>query len=156
MGELINLEKAKSIVEKAKSTGARVVFTNGCFDLLHPGHIECLRVAKELGDILIVGLNSDSSVRGLKGPERPILSESARALILCAIRYVDYVVIFSESTPQKVIETLKPGIIVKGGDYKPDAVVGHEVVEKEGGCVVIVPQVPDYSTTNIINKLNKK
>ena len=133
--------------------GKRIVFTNGCFDLLHPGHIYTLTQAKTLGDVLIVGINSDASVKGLKGERRPILSETERVVILAALEAVDYVTVFDEDTPLEVIELLQPDILVKGGDWSPDAVVGREVVEKNGGRVVVIPYQEGFSTTDIIERI---
>ena len=133
-------------------TGA-VVFTNGVFDLLHPGHIDVLRHARSHGDALIVGLNSDSSVRRLKGPDRPVRTEAERAYVLAALGDVDAVVTFSEETPLALIRRLRPDVLVKGGDYEPNTVVGRDDVESWGGRVVIVPLRPGQSTTSIIEKL---
>ena len=131
----------------------RVVFTNGVFDLLHSGHIDVLAQARSQGDALVVGLNSDSSVRRLKGPDRPIQSEGERAYVLAALQDVDAVVPFSEDTPLELIQRLRPDVLVKGGDYQPNTVVGREQVESWGGRVVIVPLRPGHSTTAIIEKL---
>jgi rfaE bifunctional protein nucleotidyltransferase chain/domain len=130
-----------------------VVFTNGVFDLLHPGHIDVLAQARSQGDALIVGVNSDSSVRRLKGPERPVRTEAERAYVLAALRDVDAVVTFSEETPLALIRHLRPDVLVKGGDYEPGTVVGRDDVESWGGRVVIVPLRPGQSTTSIIEKL---
>jgi D-beta-D-heptose 7-phosphate kinase/D-beta-D-heptose 1-phosphate adenosyltransferase len=131
----------------------RVVFTNGVFDLLHPGHIDVLAKARALGDALIVGLNSDASVRRLKGPDRPVRNEAERAYVLAALQDVDAVVTFSEDTPLALIRHLRPDVLVKGGDYVPETVVGRDDVESWGGRVVIVPLHPGQSTTSIIEKL---
>jgi D-beta-D-heptose 7-phosphate kinase/D-beta-D-heptose 1-phosphate adenosyltransferase len=131
----------------------RVVFTNGVFDLLHPGHIDVLAKARALGDALIVGLNSDASVRRLKGPDRPVRNEAERAYVLAALQDVDAVVTFSEDTPLALIRHLRPDVLVKGGDYEPETVVGRDDVESWGGRVVIVPLHPGQSTTSIIEKL---
>jgi rfaE bifunctional protein nucleotidyltransferase chain/domain len=131
----------------------RVVFTNGVFDLLHSGHIDVLAEARSQGDVLIVGLNSDSSVQRLKGPARPVRSEGERAYVLAALRDVDAVVTFSEDTPLALIRRLRPDVLVKGGDYEPAEVVGRDDVESWGGRVVIVPLRPGQSTTAIIEKL---
>lgn len=137
-----------------KRNGRRVVFTNGCFDLLHPGHIATLEHARNLGDVLIVGLNSDSSVRHLqKGPGRPVFPQHERAEILAALESVDAVVIFDEPTPREVIARLLPDILVKGGDWPGDQIVGREEVEAAGGRVVSIPVVPGYSTTAILQKI---
>jgi len=131
----------------------RVVFTNGVFDLLHPGHIDVLTSARSLGDSLIVGVNSDDSVRRLKGPERPIRSEHDRAYVLAGLEAVDGVVIFEQDTPLELIRLLRPDVLVKGGDYRPDTVVGRSEVEGWGGRVAIVPLTPGHSTTSLLEKL---
>ena len=131
----------------------RVVFTNGVFDLLHPGHVDVLLGARRQGDALVVGLNSDDSVRRLKGPERPVRSEAERAYVLAALEVVDAVVVFAEDTPLELVRTLQPDVIVKGGDYSPDTVVGAREVRARGGEVVIIPLTPGQSTTSIIEKL---
>jgi D-glycero-beta-D-manno-heptose 1-phosphate adenylyltransferase len=136
-----------------KRNGRRVVFTNGCFDLLHPGHIQSLEAARALGDVLIVGLNSDDSVRTLKGPGRPVIPAAERAEILAGVECVDAVLVFDELTPQKVIAGLLPDVLVKGGDWPGDQIVGREEVEAAGGKVVLVDVVPGYSTTEILNKI---
>jgi D-glycero-beta-D-manno-heptose 1-phosphate adenylyltransferase len=131
----------------------RVVFTNGVFDLLHPGHIDVLCGARERGDALVVGLNSDASVKRLKGPDRPVRSEAERAYVLAALECVDAVVLFEQDTPLELVQTLQPNVIVKGGDYSPDTVVGAREVRDRGGEVVIIPLTPGQSTTSIIEKL---
>lgn len=131
----------------------RVVFTNGVFDLLHPGHVDVLRAAREQGDALIVGLNSDASVRRLKGPERPVRTEAERAYVIAALRCVDVVTVFDEDTPLELVRAILPDVIVKGGDYTEDTVVGAREVRARGGDVVIVPLTPGQSTTSIIEKL---
>ena len=131
----------------------RVVFTNGCFDILHVGHIRYLEEASKLGDVLIVGLNSDESVRRLKGPDRPINNEHDRADVLCALRSVGYVVVFSEDTPYELISSIMPDVLVKGGDYSIEQIVGRDIVENNGGEVVVLPFVEGKSTTNIITKI---
>jgi D-beta-D-heptose 7-phosphate kinase/D-beta-D-heptose 1-phosphate adenosyltransferase len=131
----------------------RVVFTNGVFDLLHPGHIDVLSAARRQGDALIVGLNSDESVRRLKGPDRPVRSEAERAYVLAALSDIDAVVIFSEDTPLELVRHLRPDVLVKGGDYVPATVVGRDDVESWGGRVVIVPFREGQSTTSIIERL---
>lgn len=151
----IGRELAKYIVNLAKEQGKKVVFTNGCFDILHIGHISYLENAKKQGDILIVGVNSDESTRRLKGPTRPINSEKDRACMLSALKAVDYTVIFEEDTPEDLIAYLKPSIHVKGGDYKKEDLPETKIVEAYGGKVVILNFVEGKSTTNIINKINK-
>jgi D-glycero-beta-D-manno-heptose 1-phosphate adenylyltransferase len=130
-----------------------VVFTNGVFDLLHPGHIDLLRSARDAGDALIVGLNSDTSVRRLKGVDRPIRPEADRAYVLAALGCVDAVTLFSQDTPLDLVRAIRPDVLVKGGDYTPDTVVGREDVEGWGGRVLIVPLTPEQSTTRIVEKL---
>ncbi len=141
------------IVEELKAKKKRIVFTNGCFDVLHVGHVRYLEAAKSLGDILIVGINSDSSVRGLKGPLRPIVPVEERAEILSGLGCVDYVTVFDEPTPLELILLLQPHVLVKGGDWRKEDVVGSEAVEGSGGEVVILPFVPGSSTTNIIETI---
>ncbi len=140
-------------IEKLKRNRKTVVFTNGCFDVLHPGHLHILKQARSLGDFLIVGLNSDESVRRLKGADRPVFSEDARKEMLLAIRYVDEVVVFAEDTPEELILEIKPDILVKGSEYSASEIVGAETVESYGGRVVRIPMMPDYSTTNLLNRL---
>ena len=140
---------------RAKRNGRHVVFTNGCFDLLHPGHIHTLEQARALGDVLIVGLNSDSSVRSLKGTGRPLIPERERAEILAAVECVDAVVIFNETTPREVIAQLLPDVLVKGGDWGSDQIIGRTEVEAAGGRVVSIPVIPGYSTTNILHKIRQ-
>jgi D-beta-D-heptose 7-phosphate kinase/D-beta-D-heptose 1-phosphate adenosyltransferase len=136
-----------------EARAGRVVFTNGVFDLLHPGHIDVLVAARSHGDALIVGLNSDASVRRLKGPTRPVRSAAERAYVLAALEAVDAVVLFEQDTPLELVRCLRPSAIVKGGDYAADTVVGAEEVRAEGGDVIIVPLTPGQSTTSIIEKL---
>ena len=131
----------------------RVVFTNGVFDLLHPGHVDVLAAARRCGDALVVGLNSDASVKRLKGPQRPVRSEAERAYVLAALEAVDAVVVFGEDTPLELVRRLQPDVIVKGGDYSEATVVGAPEVRARGGDVVIVPLTPGQSTTSIIEKL---
>lgn len=152
----IGRELAKYIVNLVKEQGKKVVFTNGCFDILHVGHISYLENAKKQGDILIVGVNSDASTRRLKGPTRPINNENDRACMLSALKSVDYTVIFDEDTPEDLIAYLKPSIHVKGGDYKKEDLPETKIVEAYGGKVVILNFVEGKSTTNIINKINTK
>ena len=145
------LELKNKIIELKKYDNV-IVFTNGCFDILHKGHITYLSEARELGDYLIVGLNSDRSVTQIKGPERPINNQRFRSEKLLALNSVDDVIIFDEDTPQNLINELQPNILVKGGDYKKNEIVGAREVEEKGGEVVIVPLVPGYSTTKIIKE----
>lgn len=129
-----------------------VVFTNGCFDIIHAGHIDYLSKARNLGEVLVVGLNSDKSVRRLKGPQRPINDVDARSKVLASLFFVDYVIVFEEDTPLNLIKSVRPDILVKGGDYTRDTVVGADFVESYGGKVVILPLLKGYSTTSILNK----
>ena len=129
------------------------VFTNGCFDILHAGHVRYLKRARKLGDALIIGLNSDSSVRAIKGRFRPINREADRATVLSALSFVDYVTIFSESTPEKLIKALRPDVIVKGADWKLDEIAGSDFVRSYGGRVARIPFVKGYSTTSVIKKM---
>jgi len=152
-GSVESLAAAVEIVAGWKQVGERVVFTNGCFDLIHTGHIELLSSAAREGDRLIVGLNSNASVKRLKGPRRPIQDEADRARIIGALRVVDLVVIFDETTPLAVIETLSPDVLVKGADYAEDQVVGGDLVKARGGRVVLVPLIADRSSTKIVSRM---
>ncbi len=150
---VVTLEKLILRFAPGKRNAKRVVFTNGCFDLLHPGHIKLLEAARALGDVLVVGINSDASVRTLKGPGRPVIPENERAEILANLECVDAVVIFDELTPQKTVAALLPDILVKGGDWPSNQIVGREEVEAAGGKVVLIEVVQGYSTTEILNKI---
>lgn len=134
----------------------RVVFTNGVFDLLHPGHVDVIVAARERGDALVVGINGDDSVRRLKGPERPIRGEADRAYVLAALAAVDAVVLFHEDTPLELVRHLRPDVLVKGGDYDPDTIVGRADVESWGGEVVVVPLTPGHSTTTTVQRLRSR
>jgi D-beta-D-heptose 7-phosphate kinase/D-beta-D-heptose 1-phosphate adenosyltransferase len=140
-------------VSEKKQSNETIVFTNGCFDLLHIGHITYLEEARTYGDCLIVGLNSDASVRRLKGDSRPILPEEERARMLAALQFVDAVCIFEQDTPLNLIQTILPNVLIKGGDYLPESVVGSSVVERSGGRTIIIPFVEGYSTTRLIEKI---
>ena len=142
--------KLASILQQARADGAVVVTTNGCFDVLHLGHLRYLQAARQLGDLLVVAVNSDSSVRQLKGENRPLVPEPERAEMLAGLACVDYVVIFPELTPIALLSELKPSVHVKGGDYKPEQLVEREVVEANGGKVIVGLNVPGKSTTNLI------
>ncbi|HWP24178.1 MAG TPA: D-glycero-beta-D-manno-heptose 1-phosphate adenylyltransferase [Candidatus Binatia bacterium] len=152
-------EKLKSAAEvvavaaEARRRGKRVVFTNGCFDVLHRGHVHLLRQARALGDLLIVGLNSDRSITAIKGPGRPIMDETSRVELIAAMEMVDYLVVFDEADPYKLIEAIKPDVLAKGGDWPMDQVVGADVVEKSGGRVVLIPYLEGFSTTKIIERI---
>jgi D-beta-D-heptose 7-phosphate kinase/D-beta-D-heptose 1-phosphate adenosyltransferase len=146
----------RRIIQDLKAKGKRIVFTNGCFDLLHLGHVRYLEEAKSLGDILVVGVNSDASVRGLKGPNRPILPEEERAEILSGLGCIDYVTIFDEPTPSNLISLLLPQVLVKGGDWTKEATVGWETVERTGGEVVILSFVEGSSSSHLIETILKR
>ncbi|RKY69505.1 MAG: D-glycero-beta-D-manno-heptose 1-phosphate adenylyltransferase [Candidatus Latescibacterota bacterium] len=153
MGKVVELRKLVKIREDLRKKGLKVVFTNGCFDILHRGHIEYLKEAKQLGDVLIVGLNTDQSVRRVKGNRRPINCQEDRAAVLAALEAVDYVCPFPEETPAHIIETLVPDILVKGADWKLDEIVGRDTVRRAGGKVVRIEQIPGVSTRGIIQKI---
>ncbi len=149
--KIIPIAKAYKLADDMKRAGKRVVFTNGCFDLIHPGHTRLLQAARQLGDVLIVAVNSDASLRGLnKGDDRPILPEKERAEIIAALEGVDYVTIFDTVSVLPVIERMVPSVLVKGGTYQHHEIVGHEVVEVAGGQVVSIPVVEGFSTTSIV------
>ncbi len=147
------LDDLRMLVQKLKEQGKKVVFTNGCFDLIHAGHVRVLEEAKKLGDLLIVALNSDHSIRTLKGVERPVIPQQQRAEVIAALESVDYVVIFNEPDPLKVIKGIEPHILVKGGDWHANNIVGREIVESSGGSIISVPLMDGVSTTNIISKI---
>jgi D-glycero-beta-D-manno-heptose 1-phosphate adenylyltransferase len=153
MGKIVSQDELVRITAREKRDGRRIVFTNGCFDLLHPGHVRCLSQARALGDVLVVAINSDRSVRGNKGSERPLIAEQDRAEVLAALGAVDYVTIFDEPTPRALIARMLPNVLVKGADWAPDQVVGREEVEAAGGRVVSIPLAPGYSTTKLIQKI---
>jgi rfaE bifunctional protein nucleotidyltransferase chain/domain len=145
-------EQVRELVAALRQSGRSVVFTNGVFDILHAGHTTYLDAARALGDVLVLGLNTDESVRRLKGPERPITSELDRATVVAALRSVDHVVLFSDDTPLRLIEMILPDVLVKGGDYTRQTIVGADVVEAHGGRVVTIALVEGRSTTSIINR----
>ena len=150
---LTDWEEARRQIQAWHNNGKRIVFTNGCFDLLHPGHIDYLDKAKQLGDVLIVGLNDDASIRRLKGAKRPINPLPDRACMLAALKSVDLVVPFSEDTPLNLIKTLLPDVLVKGGDYQPDEIVGASEVRTNGGQVIVMPFLEGHSSTSLINRI---
>jgi D-beta-D-heptose 7-phosphate kinase/D-beta-D-heptose 1-phosphate adenosyltransferase len=150
---ILSLHDAILKFGRAHRGSQRVIFTNGCFDLLHPGHVQTLEAARALGDALIVGMNSDASVRELKGDGRPVVREQERAEILSALECVDAVVIFNDVTPRETIAALLPDVLVKGGDWADDQIIGREEVETAGGRVVSVPVVPTYSTSAILQNI---
>lgn len=151
--KVLPLDEAVTRVRDLKQQGKRVVFTNGCFDLLHPGHTRYLEEARKLGDVLVVAVNSDRSVRALKGAGRPVVPEAERAEMLAALRAVDYVTIFDDPTPGPLIARMLPQVLVKGADWGPDEIVGREEVEAAGGRVVSMAVVPGYSTSALIEKI---
>ncbi len=152
---LVSLPALQKIVRRLKKKRKKIVFTNGCFDLLHAGHISLLRKAKSLGDVLIVGLNTDRTVRKLKGKGRPVVPEKDRALVLSSLRDVDYVVLFSEPTPLNLIQKLSPDVLVKGADYKNSQIVGADWVLSNGGKVIRIPLVKGKSSTSFLRKLHR-
>jgi len=149
---LLNKNTLATIIHEAKNKGEKVVFTNGCFDIIHSGHVKYLSESSKLGDILVVGLNSDDSVKRLKGSSRPVNNQNDRAEVLSALKSVDFVCIFDEDTPFDLISILKPDIITKGGDYKPDEVIGADIISSYGGKVVIIDFVEGKSTSRIIEQ----
>jgi D-beta-D-heptose 7-phosphate kinase/D-beta-D-heptose 1-phosphate adenosyltransferase len=152
--KVMTKERLVSILEQARTKKQRLVFTNGCFDLMHIGHTRYLQAAKQLGDLLVVGINSDASVRSLnKALERPIVPEAQRAEVLAALGCVDYVIIFTEPNPLNLITALQPDVLVKGGDWPVHRIVGREIVEARGGVVKTIPLVPDMSTTSLIQRI---
>lgn len=153
---VVELPELVSIVEKLKQEGKRIVFTNGCFDIIHLGHVTYLKKAREYGDILIVGLNSDESVKDIKGDKRPVVPQEERAEVLSSIRYVDFVVIFPEPDPYNTIEAIKPDVLVKGGDWDIENIIGRDIVESRGGTVCNIPYIEGSSSTNIINVILKR
>jgi rfaE bifunctional protein nucleotidyltransferase chain/domain len=149
------VDQIAAIAAEAKKNGRSVVFTNGCFDLLHRGHVHILRQAKAAGDILIVGMNSDRSVKSIKGSARPILPETDRVELIAAMEMVDYVVLFDESDPYQLIAAIKPNVLAKGGDWSADKIVGSDIVERNGGRVAVIPYLKGFSTTEIIERIRK-
>ena len=143
----------REVLARRRTAGERIVFTNGCFDLLHPGHVRFLEAARALGDVLVVGLNDDDSVRRLKGPGRPVLRLAERAEVLAALAAVDHVVAFAEDTPLRLIELLAPDVLVKGADWGPDEIVGRDTVRRGGGRVERIDLVPGISTTELIRRI---
>lgn len=155
MGRVITREDAVRRAAELQRAGQTLVFTNGCFDVLHRGHVDLLAAARRLGDVLAVGINSDASVKRLKGPDRPWMGEDDRAVLVAALEAVDWVVIFPEDTPQELIEALRPQVLVKGGDYRREDIVGAERVESDGGRVVIVPLTPGRSSTALRERVQR-
>lgn len=156
MGRFVTKTRLQTTLGRIRRQRKKVVFTNGCFDLLHAGHVAYLQKARRLGDVLVVGLNSDSSVKRLKGKGRPILSQADRAKIIASLVCVDYVVIFGQDTPLNLIKNVKPDILVKGGDYKADNIVGADIVRSYGGKVKTIPLVRNKSTKSIISSILRR
>jgi D-beta-D-heptose 7-phosphate kinase/D-beta-D-heptose 1-phosphate adenosyltransferase len=156
IAKILSIEEMLAERERLRTAGARLVFTNGVFDLLHVGHVRYLAQARALGDALVVAINSDRTVRELKGPDRPVFDEAERAEILAALRQVDYVVIFDDISPRSLISRLLPDVLVKGGDYQLDEIHGREEVEAAGGKVISLPFVDGASTTTIIERMKQK
>lgn len=155
MGKILDREALKGEVERRRRRGEKIAFTNGCFDILHVGHVRYLAEARRTGDLLILALNSDLSVRTIKGEKRPLVPERERAEVVASLAAVDYVTLFDEPTPLELIEYLRPDCLVKGGDWKEEAVVGRDAVRSWGGRVVLVPVVEGASTTNIVEKIRQ-
>ncbi|MGA3287463.1 MAG: D-glycero-beta-D-manno-heptose 1-phosphate adenylyltransferase [Bacteroidota bacterium] len=153
MGEVVVRTDVLKIRERLKREGKKVVFTNGVFDIVHRGHVEYLTKTKALGDVLLVGMNTDASVQRLKGPQRPVICQNDRAFVLAALRVVDYVCLFDEDTPYNLIKAVVPDVLVKGSDWAIDDIVGKDIVEAAGGKVQTIDYIPNCSTTNIIQKI---
>jgi D-beta-D-heptose 7-phosphate kinase/D-beta-D-heptose 1-phosphate adenosyltransferase len=153
MTNVLSWEKLKNELGSRRASGGKIVFTNGCFDILHAGHVRYLKQAREAGDVLVLGLNSDSSVRRIKGEKRPIVPQEERAEVVSSLRAVDYVTFFEESTPRELIKYLRPDVLVKGADWREDEIVGRDEVLSWGGKVVLIAVVEGVSTTNIIEKI---
>jgi len=155
MNKVLSREALRKELDRLREEGKRIAFTNGCFDILHVGHVRYLREAKKTADILVLALNSDSSVRAIKGEKRPLIPQGERAEILAGLASIDYITIFDESTPLELIKYLKPDILIKGGDWTEESIVGRCEVRSWGGRVVVVPEVEGASTTNIVEKVLK-
>lgn len=152
-GKLKNLDELTQLAAQARRNGKSVVFTNGCFDILHRGHVHVLRQAKAAGDLLIVALNSDRSVQEIKGANRPVLPETDRVELIGAMEMVDYVIVFDEPDPYKLIAAIKPDILAKGGDWSAEKIIGADVVEQAGGRVVVIPYLKGFSSSEIIERI---
>jgi len=153
MKKILTWEELKKEADRLRGEGKKIAFTNGCFDILHVGHVQYLREARKTGDILVLGLNSDASVRAIKGGKRPLVPQGERAEVVASLMSVDYVAVFDETTPLNLIMHLRPDILVKGGDWEEEEVVGREAVRSWGGKVVIVPMTDGASTTRIVEKI---
>ena len=152
-GKLKSLEEAVALAAEARNCGKTVVFTNGCFDILHRGHVHVLRQAKAAGDILIVAINSDRSVKSIKGEKRPVLPETDRLELIAAMEMVDYVILFDEPDPYRLIVAIKPNVLAKGGDWSAEKIIGADVVEQTGGRVAVIPYLKGFSTSEIIERI---
>lgn len=153
MNKILKREDLRKKLDVLRKKGQKIAFTNGCFDILHVGHVRYLREAKKTANVLVLALNSDSSVKSIKGEKRPLVNEKERAEVLAALEFIDFVTIFPESTPLELIKYLKPDVLIKGGDWPEDKVVGREEVKQWGGRVAIIPEVKGKSTTNIVEKI---
>ncbi len=153
MGKILSRHDLQTEIDALHRQGKKIVFTNGCFDILHVGHVRYLREAKKKGDALVLALNSDRSVQAIKGDKRPIVPEEERADVMAALEMVDYVTIFEELTPLALIETLKPDVLIKGGDWEEEKIVGRDAVLSWGGQVAVIPEIKGASTTNIVEKI---
>ncbi|MFA5323766.1 MAG: D-glycero-beta-D-manno-heptose 1-phosphate adenylyltransferase [Smithella sp.] len=153
MNKILERETLRIKLDELRSKGKKIAFTNGCFDILHVGHVRYLREAKKTANVLVLALNSDSSVRSIKGEKRPLMPENERAEVLAALEFIDFVTIFPELTPLELINYLKPDVLIKGGDWPKEKVVGREEIKKWGGRVAIIPEVEGKSTTNIVEKI---
>ena len=154
--KLKTLEIIKNELQPLQQQGKKIVFTNGCFDILHAGHVDIFQQARNLGDALVVAVNSDISIKKIKGEKRPVVPQAQRMQVLAALEAIDYVVIFDEENPLKIIKELQPDILVKGGDWPVETIVGREIVEKKGGKVLSIPLMEGISTTNIIEEVKKR
>ncbi len=153
---VIDISELSPVIMSLRQAGKRIVFTNGCFDIIHVGHVRYLSEARRLGDVLVVGLNSDASVRMIKGPVRPVVPQGERAEVLSSLKPVDYVVIFDEPDPYNTISVVRPDILVKGGDWPVDKIIGRDIVESYGGTVCTIPFIEGASSTNIIESIIRK
>ena len=153
--KIFSRQKLNTILNRLKRKNKTVVFTNGCFDILHKGHIQYLHKAKSFGDVLVVGVNSDSSVKRIKGKKRPLIKQTDRVKVLAGLASVDFITIFNDATPLKLIKYIKPGVLVKGSDWKKDNIVGRDIVESYGGEVKIVKYIKGFSTTEIIRRIKR-
>lgn len=154
--KILSKEEALRRIQKLQDTRSKIVFTNGCFDILHPGHVDYLSQARDLGDFMVLGLNTDNSVRKLnKAPNRPINSQETRATVLAALACVDALVLFDEETPYELIKFLQPDVLVKGNDYKAEEIIGYDLVKAKGGQIITIPMLEGFSTTKLIEKILK-